>query len=63
MVVPRTDIGRVAADPAGDHVLATAVEGEASYLVTGDHALLALTEFRGVRIVTARELLTLLDLS
>ena len=63
MVVPRTDIGRVAADPADDHVLATAVDGEASYLVTGDHALLALAEFRGVRIVTARELLTLLDLS
>lgn len=63
MVVPRTDVGRVAADPADDHVLATAVDGEASYLVTGDHALLALAEFRGVRIVTARELLTLLDLS
>ncbi len=44
-------------------MLATAVDGEASYLVTGDHALLALAEFRGVRIVTARELLTLLDLS
>lgn len=63
MVVPRTDIGRVAADPADDQVLATAVDGEAGYLVTGDHALLELTEFRGVRIVTARELATLLDLS
>ena len=63
MVVPRTDVGRVAADPADDHVLATAVDGEASYLVTCDHALLALAEFRGVRMVTARELLTLLDLS
>lgn len=63
MVVPRTDIGHVAADPADDHVLAVAVDGEASYLVTGDHALLALAEFRGVRIATARELLTLLDLS
>lgn len=63
LVAPRTEVGRVAADPADDHVLATAVDGEASYLVTGDHALLALADFRGVRIVTARELLTLLDLS
>lgn len=63
LVVPRTDVGRVAADPADDHVLATAVDGEVSYLVTGDHALLALAEFRGLRIVTARDLLTLLDLS
>jgi len=62
MVVPRTDVGRAAADPAGDHALATAVTGEASYVVTGDHALLALAEFRGVRIVTARELVTLLDM-
>jgi putative PIN family toxin of toxin-antitoxin system len=61
MVVPRTEVGRVAADPADDHVLAMSVDGKASYLVTGDHALLALAEFRGVRIVTARELLTLLD--
>lgn len=61
-VVPRTDVGRVAADPADDHVLATAVDGQASYLVTGDHALLALA-VRGVRIVTARELLTFLDLA
>lgn len=61
MVVTRTDVGRVAADPTDDHVLATAVDGEANYVVTGDHALLALAEFRGVRIVTARELLTLLD--
>lgn len=61
LVAPRTEVGRVAADPADDHVLATAVDGEVSYLVTGDRALLALAEFRGVRIVTARELLTLLD--
>ncbi len=63
MVVPRTNVEGVAADPTDDHVLATAVDGEASYLVTGDHALLALAEFRGARIVTAWELLTLLDLS
>ena len=63
MVVPRTNIEGVAADPADDHVLATAVDGEVSYLVTGDHALLGLGEFRGVRIVTARELVTVLDLS
>lgn len=57
IVIPRAEHEHIAPDPDDDHVLGTAVDGEASYLVTGDRALLAVGEFRGVKIVTARELL------
>lgn len=39
-------------DPDDDLVLATALAGAAGYLVTGDAALLALREFRNIRIVS-----------
>jgi len=44
-------------DPDDDVVLATALEGRAEYLVSGDKHLLSLREFRGIRIVTVREML------
>lgn len=45
-------------DPNDDHVLATAVAVNADAIVTGDKDLLALGQFRAVRIVTARAFLT-----
>jgi putative PIN family toxin of toxin-antitoxin system len=44
-----------------DPILATAVSGEAAYIVSGDKALLRLRVFQGVEIVTPREFLTRLD--
>lgn len=44
-----------------DPVLETAVAGNAAYLVTGDQELLALGTFQGVKIVTARDFLDVLD--
>lgn len=44
-------------DPDDDPLLATAVEGKADWLVTGDKAdLLSLGKVKGIRIVTARYL-------
>jgi len=48
-------------DPDDDHVLRTAFDGKAGYIVSGDSHLLALGEFRGIRIVTISEMLTLLE--
>jgi predicted nucleic acid-binding protein len=42
-------------------LLAYAVVGEADYLVTGDDDLLVLGEVAGVKIVTPRQFLTVLD--
>jgi uncharacterized protein len=56
----KSTIGQ-ADDFEDDIVLGTAVAGEVDIIVTGDRGLLALHPFRGIAIVTARELLSLLD--
>jgi predicted nucleic acid-binding protein len=67
---PREDAGRVeitttvssvATHPEDDLVLAAAVSAAADYLVTGDKQLQRLDSCQGVRIVSPREFLTLLD--
>ena len=55
---PLPDIGPACRDPNDDHVIAAAVAVHADCIVTGDKDLLALGEFRTVRIVTARAFLT-----
>jgi uncharacterized protein len=50
----------VAADPDDNKYLAAAVEGLADLVVSGDDHLLALKAYEGIRIVSAREFLTLL---
>lgn len=59
IVRPRTAVRGVASHPEDDLVLAAALDGEAHYLVTGDEGLRDLGTFRGVEIVTPRELLEL----
>ena len=52
---------RVCRDKDDDVVLATAFAGKADAIVTGDNDLLALSKFRGVRILSPRQFLELLD--
>jgi putative PIN family toxin of toxin-antitoxin system len=47
--------GVIREDPADDKFLALAAAGRARYIVSGDKHLLALREYRGVKIVTPRE--------
>jgi uncharacterized protein len=58
---PDPDVVGVADDEEDDLVLGTAVAAGADYLVTGDTGLLDIGEYRGVKIVTAREFLILID--
>ncbi|MCD6555040.1 MAG: putative toxin-antitoxin system toxin component, PIN family [Anaerolineae bacterium] len=51
----------VTRDPKDDPVVACAVEGEAGFIVSGDQDLLVLGTHKGVRVVTPREFLTLLE--
>jgi putative PIN family toxin of toxin-antitoxin system len=44
-------------DPDDEVVLACAIDGRADLIVTGDHHLLGLGEFRGIPIVPVRQLL------
>lgn len=48
----------VPADPDDDAIIATALEGRAAYIVSGDQHLLELKDIRGVRIVTPRDFMT-----
>lgn len=47
-------------DPDDDVILATAYDGNADYIVSGDKHLLKLKEFRGIKIVSVSEMLDLL---
>jgi uncharacterized protein len=50
-----------ASHPEDDLVLATAVSGDADFLVTGDKQLLALGTYQSVSIVTPRDFIGVLD--
>ncbi len=51
------DVGPVCRDPDDAHVIACADVVGASWIVTGDHDLLDLEAYKGVRIVSARTFL------
>lgn len=55
------NVAGIASHPEDDLILATAISSNADYLVTGDRQLLALGAYQGVRIVTPREFLTILE--
>ena len=60
-VEPDPTVRGVAPDREDDLVLGTAVKANADFLVTGDKGLLAMGEYRGVRIVTADAFLSILE--
>lgn len=51
------EVSGVATHPEDDLILATAVAGDATYLVTGDRKLRAVGTFQGVTILSPREFL------
>lgn len=61
IVNPRQTIDIIMEDPSDNMVLECALEAEADIIVSGDHHLLKLGEFRETKIVTAAELLKALS--
>jgi putative PIN family toxin of toxin-antitoxin system len=55
LVQPEQPVSGICRDPDDDPILSCAIAASADYLVTGDDDLLALREFRGIRIVTPRD--------
>lgn len=56
-----TPIPKVATHPEDDIVLATAESGKASYVVTGDHGLQNLKQFKGIQIVNSKSFAEILQ--
>jgi len=54
-------IRSVEKDPKDDMVVATAYDGRADFIVSGDSHLLALKNFKGVRMVSVKQMLTSLE--
>jgi uncharacterized protein len=54
-------VSGVASQAKDDPILATALNANADYLVTGDKALLTLRTFEGTRIVTAADFVAIID--
>jgi putative PIN family toxin of toxin-antitoxin system len=59
LVVPRITLDAVPDDPDDNRILECAVEAEAEFVVSGDHHLLALQQYRSIPIVTPRQFLEL----
>ena len=51
----------IAEDPDDDIIVRTAYDGKADYIVSGDRHLLALKEFKGIKILTIDEMLSVLN--
>jgi len=56
-VTPMERLRVIQADPADDKFLEAAVAGEAAFIVSGDQHVLSLQTYRGISIITPRELL------
>lgn len=48
-------------DPADDMVLACALEGKADFIISGDHQLLDLENYQGIKIVNPARFLDLIE--
>ena len=51
------EIDIIKKDPDDNMILETALAGNADYIITGDPDLLELKEFKGIKIITARNFL------
>ena len=60
-LVEITEAVEACRDPEDDRILELAVNGNASFVITGDDDLLVLNPFRSIHIVTPARLLELLD--
>lgn len=54
-------VNLILADPDDDKIIVCVLEAGADYIITGDPHLLTLKEYRGIRIVTPRAFLEILD--
>ncbi len=61
LVAPNFTLKVIEKDPADDRILECAVEGEADYLISGNKHLLEVEEFQGIKIITAKQILDIIE--
>jgi putative PIN family toxin of toxin-antitoxin system len=58
VITPGIQLNVIKADPTDDKFLKCALEGQANFIVSGDHHLLDLKSYRGIEIVRVSEFLS-----
>lgn len=58
---PKRQINAVKEDPADNKFIECAVEANADYIISGDKHLLKLKEFKGIKIITTKKLLGIIE--
>jgi predicted nucleic acid-binding protein len=61
MIKVRSDFRAVREDPADNAILNTAYDGRCEFVVSGDHHLLNLKKFKGISILSPKQMLDLLS--
>jgi len=61
MIKVRSEFKAVREDPADNAILNTAYDGRCKFVVSGDHHLLNLKKFRGISILSPKQMLDLLS--
>ena len=61
VVSPRKHLEIIEADPDDNRILECAVEGSADCIVSGDHHLLKLKNYKDIQIITVQEFLAILQ--
>ncbi len=60
VIVPTSTVNVIPEDPSDNRIIECALEVEADLIVAGDRHLLALKEFKGIRVRTASDMLKLI---
>jgi putative PIN family toxin of toxin-antitoxin system len=57
LISPELELSVIAEDEADNRIVECAVQGKAQYIVSGDHHILSLKEYRGIKILSPTEFL------
>jgi|TARA_Y100000310_G_scaffold121846_1_gene120545 hypothetical protein len=60
MVIPSKNFNIIEEDPDDNKILECAIEGNSDYIISQDKHLLKLKEFKGIKIITPIEFLTII---
>jgi putative PIN family toxin of toxin-antitoxin system len=57
LISPELEVSVIAEDEADNRIVECALQGKAQYIVSGDHHILSLKEYRGMKILSPTEFL------